>query len=265
MNYLLGFGRGVPMHAGFKLEIDDIFTQYREEGQKMYDDQKSSVKDALDELLLFDGSIDGSKVQDQRFPQIHADIFISHAHANEDYAIGLAGFLSGFDLTTFIDSCVWGYADDLLRQLDDEYCVSGSHTYDYRKRNYSTSHVHMMLATALTTMIDNTECVLFLKSPESITSSDVINNRTKSPWIYHELAMTRMIRTRDTGRRVAKARFTEDTFEKSAKSLEVAYVADLNHLHALDIETLTQWARLAGTDRKTHVLDHLYDLCNIRR
>ena len=29
------------MYAGFKLEIDDIFTQYREKGQKMYDDQKA--------------------------------------------------------------------------------------------------------------------------------------------------------------------------------------------------------------------------------
>jgi len=28
-----------------------------------------------------------------------------------------------FDIISFIDSCAWGYSDDLLRMLDDEYCL----------------------------------------------------------------------------------------------------------------------------------------------
>lgn len=45
-------------------------------------------------------------------------------------------------------------------------------TYDYNLRNYTTSHVHMMLATALTEMIDNTECIMFYNTPNSVLLAD---------------------------------------------------------------------------------------------
>ena len=57
------------------------------------------------------------------FPQIKADIFISHSHKDKGLALALAGWLEEtFGLTAFIDSCVWGYANKLLKMIDDEYC-----------------------------------------------------------------------------------------------------------------------------------------------
>lgn len=42
------------------------------------------------------------------FPQIKADVFISHSHSDEKLAIIFAGWLyNAFGLTAFIDSCVW--------------------------------------------------------------------------------------------------------------------------------------------------------------
>lgn len=67
-----------------------------------------------------------------------------------------------FGLEAFIDSCSWGYCDDLLNKIDKKYCYdSKKKTYDYHLRNYTTSHVHMMLSTALAEMMDNTECIIF--------------------------------------------------------------------------------------------------------
>lgn len=55
--------------------------------------------------------------------------------------------------------------NDLLREIDEKYCRHSNGTsFDYDKRNYSTSHVHMMLSIALSRMIDKCESVFFLNS-----------------------------------------------------------------------------------------------------
>ena len=54
----------------------------------------------------------------------------------------------------------------------------------------------MMLSTALTMMIDKVECVLFLNTPKSIDTTEVID-KTKSPWIYLEMAMMKLVRKRN--------------------------------------------------------------------
>ncbi|MGL5262686.1 MAG: hypothetical protein ACRC9P_09930, partial [Bacteroides sp.] len=111
--------------------------------------------------------------------------------------MGLAGWLKNtFGLTVFIDSCVWGHSNDLLKEIDTNYCYqSESKVYNYQKRNYSTSHVHMMLSVALTQMIYNTECLFFLNTPNSITPKSIIS-QSESPWIYSEIATTRLIKLR---------------------------------------------------------------------
>ena len=110
------------------------------------------------------------------------------------------GFLKEkLDLDTFIDSCLWRYSNDLLKELDKKYCkYSDGVSYDYDKRNYSSSHVHMMLSIALSRMIDNCEAVFFLNSENSISLSEEIDSeRTSSPWIYNELSMADIIQIRE--------------------------------------------------------------------
>lgn len=259
------------MFTGFNLELKKSnfdFSRLKTIGDSLLSAHKEQVKETLNAFMLDDGSIDGTGMQKDWFPLIHTDVFISHSHKDEDEAIGLAAFLNHkFGLTAFIDSCVWGYANDLLRQIDDAYCrnIEGP-TYNYDKRNYSTSHVHMMLATALTMMIDKTECVIFLKSPNSITSSDVINNRTMSPWIYHELAMTKLVRKkspeshRQQKMLKSKAAYAEDSIQKS---LNVSYVTDLGHLYQIDEADLAEWIEAREGDKTAHALDHLYNVKQI--
>ncbi|MCC5439660.1 hypothetical protein [Clostridium botulinum] len=46
--------------------------------------------------------------------------------------------------------------------IDNNYCFNkDTETYDYIKRNYSTSHVYIMLSTALSMMIDRAESIFF--------------------------------------------------------------------------------------------------------
>ena len=90
-------------------------------------------------------------------------------------------------------------------------------------RNYTTSHVHMMLSTALTEMIDKTECIIFFNTPNSINLAEELEkvktaekkHTTTSPWIYHELSMTTMLRAVEPVRfRTTLEHFARDSIQK---------------------------------------------------
>ena len=97
--------------------------------------QKSHSENANEYLhsLLNDKVVSGQKLKDHWFPQITADVFISHFHKDEEEAIKLAGMLkSVLGLEPFIDSCVWGNSRELLRTIDDKYCLRpDGESYDY--------------------------------------------------------------------------------------------------------------------------------------
>ena len=104
------------MFAGFNLETEEMFLEYKALGESLFNENKQQVEREFEKFIREDGSIDGTAMQDNWFPQINADIFISHSHADEEKAIALAGWLKHtFDLNVFIDSCVWGYANNLLK------------------------------------------------------------------------------------------------------------------------------------------------------
>ncbi|USL39605.1 toll/interleukin-1 receptor domain-containing protein [Priestia megaterium] len=253
------------MFAGFNLKVGEEISSYKEFGDQIYIAKKKQVEQELESFINSDGSIEGTKMQSNWFPQIEADIFISHSHNDEEKAICLAGWLKAtFNLDAFIDSYVWGSADALLKKIDNKYCKNqGDSTYNYDKRNYSTSHVHTMLTTALAKMIDNTECIMFLNTPETICTSDIIN-QTKSPWIYLEIAMSQLVRRTEPNRSlgiVKKAMF------EASEQLTINYNIDMQHLKDINLRHLEEWKEihqennlkflLSGYD-KIHPLDSLY-------
>lgn len=190
------------MFSKFKLNgiEHSAFSKYETIGKEYYKQMKTEVQKSLKEFIGADGVIDGTKLQQDWFPMKRKfNIFLSHSHIDEKLAISLAGFLKReLKLDTFIDSCLWGYSNVLLREIDEKYCRHSDDTFfDYDKRNYSTSHVHMMLSIALSRMIDNCEAIFFLNSENSISLSEEIGKeRTSSPWIYNELSLADMIEIR---------------------------------------------------------------------
>lgn len=235
------------MYRGYNLELEKRYfnkddDEYYQIGRRLHNKNKKQVKATLESFISSDFSLNGSKMQANWFPQIDADIFISHSHSNEKMAIRLAGWLSHrFNITSFIDSCVWGYANDLIDMINNEYCLidKKNRIYDYEKCNYSASHVHMMLSTALTMMIDKTECLFFLNTPQSITPSDVIDV-TKSPWIYSEVSMTKLIREKSLKKHRQMKRYSS-FFEDMKKAVTIKYGVDLSHLTILNEDLLDLW------------------------
>ncbi len=190
------------MFSKFKLnglQYSD-FKSYEEFSRGNYELIKEYIQKSLEDFIGSDGVISGTELQNSWFPTNQNrtfNVFLSHSHNDEKLAIALAGFLEKeLKLNTFIDSCLWGYSNDLLRKIDEKYCIhSNGESFDYDKRNYSTSHVHMMLSIALSRMIDNCEAIFFLNSENSISLSEEIEKkRTSSPWIYNELSLADTMR-----------------------------------------------------------------------
>ena len=180
------------------------------------------------------------------------NVFLSHSHKDITKVAAFAGWLyDTFGLTSFIDSCSWGYCDDLLKEIDDEYCKNKSgDTYNYQLRNYTTSHVHMMLSSALSQMIDNTECIIFFDTPNSIVLKDELDNvkkkdkkATLSPWIYHELSMSTMIRTTLPKRRSVILEHSSEYSFDARSQLNIQYDVSeyLRNLTPLTEAVLMEW------------------------
>jgi hypothetical protein len=189
----------------FKKKDTINYKKYLEIGKKTYENSENVIKKKLKEFLNYKGELDGNKIIEEWFSQEKFDIFLSHSHQDEELAIAIAGMLKEkAELKVFIDSQVWGYIDDLQKEIDNKYCKKNGkqNLYDYNKRNITTSHVHLMLNKALTTMIDNCDFFFFLDTENSL-KYDSIENRenTHSAWINSEIEISNIVRIRERGKR----------------------------------------------------------------
>ncbi|MFV1848460.1 hypothetical protein ACNJRW_19935 [Stenotrophomonas maltophilia] len=264
--------QGGTMHRGFQIEgLSDTFgTESDSRGRAIRDKQISTVRSTLDAYLSDDGSLDAKELSKAWFPAIKADVFISHSHNDEAKALRLAGWLEQhFGLNSFIDSTVWNSADALLKKIDDKYCMQENRTsYDYDKRNLSTSHVHMMLAMAITEMIDRCECLFFLNTPASITPGKTINEaKTSSPWIYAEIAISKTIQKKQlpSSRRVLEFVAMDSVSKKADGSVPLIHELDVAHLSRVSEMQLLIWAIKSCLPPKSNPLDVLYELIPARK
>lgn len=251
------------MYRAFNI-IDCEWKAYREAGDAICAKNRTDITKSLEPFTTAQ-IVDGTKLTDYWFPSIKADVFISHSHTDEDQAIRCAGWLKNeFGLEPFIDSCAWGYANELLKIIDNKYCLNpGGETYNYSSRNGSTSHVHMMLSSALSRMIDETECVMFIKTDNSITSSESVD-KTQSPWLFFELGTMRIIRRKKPVRKVEKIRsFSSEALDIiKAAEFKAEYEVPLSELTPLSSSQLGDWHKAHKSNTRTWktALDLLYDI-----
>ncbi len=240
------------MYRCFKLNIrnTDFFDQNpkyieacKKQGKLMREKLQEQVEDVLSAVTNAEGVIDGEQLSDAWFPVVNKDIFISYSHNDEELALTLAGILNDiFGLSIFVDTSVWGSADHLLKAIDKEYCMQEDGTYNYTKRNFSTSHVHAMLTTSIMRAMDHAEVIFFLNTSNSNYNlkNGFSKGHTLSPWIYEEIVCAKLLRERSWEEyrtiRTDEAYYFE-------KSLNVAYPYDLKEYKTITFADVVEWVK----------------------
>lgn len=255
------------MFAGFNVVVNnkEEFGHYYNSGLSIYNEHISTITDSLENYINPGGSLCEKDIENDWFPAIDAHVFLSHSHNDLDFVISFAGWLyKNFNIKAFIDSCVWGNSDKLLKKIDNKYCGSSWYkngnvkTYSYELRNKSTSNVHMILYTALMKMIDRTECLMFINTPSSLKWSDLLSGEsvTESPWIYGELLASKLIRNKS--RKAHRGLINKSVFEHADENfgnLAFEYTFDTKHL--IDIEDYDLEYFESNADSYENVFDAL--------
>lgn len=223
---------------------------------------KSTINTKINDFINDNEEINLTDIGENWFPNIEADVFISHSHKDEKLAIKLALWLHYcFGIKAFIDSTVWRYSRDLLYKIINNraynYFFDYPNSYKFDETLNINSHIDMLLSMALTKMIDKCECLIFLNTPNSISRKDTMEI-TYSPWIYHEIGVSKLIKRTKPNRLQNKDGLVY--FSKSAENVTPFLETDTSHLFKLDENILNSW-REKSNMRGVEELNYLYRIC----
>jgi len=239
----------------FGPEFDKVVESFKASIEK----QKDLVRNSLYDFYLSNGDLDASALQEAWFPNYENNhIFLSHSHKDTELAYKIGALLKYItNIEVFIDSNVWGYADDLLKELDNKYAYSEeTNTYSYEVRNRTTSNIYLILQSSLSKMIDSSECLIFLNTENTvheIKKNESIELRTSSPWIMSELQFSSMVRRQQS----PNAKRNEDLsilnnsiIQKSTvgMGLQISHKLPTEHLVKIDYLDFMMWLLDASTD-----------------
>ena len=241
-------------------------------GTKHLEEQKAVYQKELEDYIK-DKEVDGTKMQDEWFPQVEADVFISHSHDDAGLVCALAGWLNKtFGLNCFIDSNVWGYSGNLLKIMNSKLSnerksKDGGYPYNYNSCNRVSQHVNMMLSVALQKMIDKVEVVILLNTDNSISvCTDEKMRKTYSPWIYLEMIFTQLVEKKPlfsyrNYKRLIHSDAENMTLGNYYLALEqflVSYKFSLEHLIQIEENNLSEWKIEYQNEEYEYSLDALY-------
>lgn len=214
-----------------------------------------------------DNLLDAEAVQQQLFPTVKADVFLSHASGDRRQVMQLAVMLEQMGLSVFVDSCVWGNVYTLLNEIDDQFSRKKDEpgTYHYRKVTRTAASVYMILNAALQRMIDGCELFLYLDTA-TVRIEDYVEdaNYIGSPWVFSELMFARHVMRRGRPRPTIES-FSSRALAKTEDSADlVTRYRTPASSHVLDWKVLERaiadYAGLAVPTLQDHpaFLDHLY-------
>lgn len=210
-----------------------------------------TIHESLERVTLNNQLIDGTKIQDDWFPEVDASVFISHSGKDEELAMNLANFLNNeYGVKSFVDSQVWGYFPNLMIKLDNGRDTENK-LVNLSQYDKCSTHVHNMLSIALSKMIQKCDYFIFLDTQNSRNS---LTNMTESPWIYFELSISHILMPKE-----------EVITEGLEYFSNIAYKAPTNHLKQItfnDLSTIFENDKLI-VDAQKH-FQHLTDYLNHR-
>lgn len=229
--------------SDFCTESSEQVEKWKKQGENIKAQLQQQVKDILSEVTNSEGVIDGEELSKTWFPIENKDVFLSYSHNDEELALIIAGVLKDvFGLDVFIDALVWGSADGLLEAIDKEYCIQTNGNYNYKKRNFSTSHVHAMLTTSIMRAMDRAEAIFFLNTSNSTykLKNGFSGEHTLSPWIYEEIMCATLLREKSWEMHRNERLDEAVHFEKS---LNIAYPIKTDGFKEISFMTLVEWSK----------------------
>ena len=251
------------MHRAFNVKLDS--NQYLNYvNTKQYENDKSISLQKLRKIINSYNIIRAHEIKKLLLPSKHYDIFISHSHKDLELAKGLSNYLQlFFGVSCFIDSLYWGNIDELQEELNrmhlHEDKATGKEYYDHQSTMEVAKHANMILASALTEMIDNCECVFFLNTDNSVIrgTEAISKNETYSPWIYHEVFTTTIIQKKQRSKFNESYQFRDNAIKQIP---DISYGLDLSGMTVLREEDIFEWEIKINSNKDKHPLDVLYKL-----
>ncbi len=229
------------------------------------------------ESHIFDavnGEISAETLMTNLFPTKEPHIFISHSSKDVDIAIKFANTLyEKYGIISFIDSQLWGHIDYALKEMHERYCKTpNASTYDYTKSNNLLSHMNAILSMALMRVMDNSDCVIFIESDNSIhqyTEGKLINPKDKieknhetlSPWISSEVNFANKLRINGHSDRQLMIKAGTESYSINKSNRHLAEDSMPKILHDIDISNFTEITNESFVKsislRRTHPIHNL--------
>lgn len=240
------------MFAAFDVNFDNDFKALwktkRSKYQNAYLEKTFDMREQIQSKItnaIKGNKIDGNTVQNTWFPKVkNMDVFLSHSHEDIADVRAFAGWLQEMlGLNVFIDTDLWGDIKKLEKKLrpllNKELSISDNkRIYDYDNSRKMFQHTNTMLSVALQQMIDESEALFFLNTDKSIkVHEENLMNATYSPWIYSEVACSRIIRRKPLicYRDETKYYKNQKTKSKLCESLNEEYIL-FSVVYQLDLE-----------------------------
>ncbi|SFO17809.1 hypothetical protein SAMN05444369_1123 [Capnocytophaga haemolytica] len=195
--------------------------------------------------------LNAESIMNYCFPKKKYHIFLSHSHNDLELAQMIADVLKAkHNLDVFIDSNIWLNYIDILNLVVKEYYLNNND-----KILQAASHIQMMLMDSLNYMIDKTECLFFLNTPNSVPLKDNINSYTYSTWIFSEIEIAKIIRRIQPKRHNNFTKYFSESL--GYRELKIVYKLGLENLISLSEDDFIKWIN-EKENTPEDALDSLY-------
>lgn len=246
------------MYRAYNVKIKDLYKiNHNEWRQNCFELKYNKLKkDFLHSFQNMISYIQADKKytgEDNYNEQKQFDIFIAHSNEDIRLAKSLACIIEEkFGLRCFLDSMYWSNLEYLQTQMLINTKSQEDDILEYNKFLQIAKHCDILMAGALSNMIDKCECVFFLNTP-NLSGGNLSDYMSKqySPWIFYEIYCTSLIK------KCVPERYKKSTAMKEThKDMYIDDNLNIKNLTQINEEDIVRW--LSSINKKENPLDTLY-------